>query len=301
VSQQDPTITFVGEAMVELTSTSPHTIEWTFAGDALNAAAACANTSRSTNVRLLTGIGNDDLSDRLLERCRELGVDPGASPRFDDRTLGLYWIEAADGERRFRYWRDNSAARHALASSMLVPELAGATHIAWSGITLAVAGGGAEAFMDALAAARADGVTVCFDVNHRPALWPDVTTARRSIELAVAHADVVMASSDDVRALWSEDVAAFGERVLAAGAHEVIVSDGPSAVVCTTRAGTVMVHPEPTTVFDSAGAGDALWGTYLGRRCGGDDVESALRVAVAVARQAVRHRGALGYLDSRAG
>ncbi len=291
-----PVISFVGEAMVELTSTSANTLEWTFAGDVLNAAASCSAAGHAAEVRLLTGLGDDDLSDQLARRCQLLGIDPSDSVTIGGRTLGLYWIDAADGERRFRYWREHSAAREALESGRLLPALTGASHLVWSGITLSVAGAGGDDLVHAMANARAAGATVCFDVNHRPSLWPDTKTAARSIDAALAHADLVTASSDDIGVLWPDDGGAFADRALTAGASEIIVSDGPGRVVCTTSVGTFTMQPEPTAVVDTVGAGDALWGTYLGRRHDGADPESALVAAVSAARLAVGHAGALGYL-----
>ena len=290
------TITFLGEAMVELTSTSATTLDWTFAGDVLNAAAACAAAGPTADVRLLTGLGEDDLSDQLVERCRALDVDASASERVAGRTLGLYWVTQVDGERRFRYWRERSAARAALESGRMLGNATDTSHLAWSGITLAVAGDRADHLLDRMARARAAGVTICFDVNLRPSLWPDEATARRSIDAALALADLVIASSDDVRALWPDARKTLAERVLAGGASEVVVSDGAGPVTSSTATRTLVVQPEPATVVDTAGAGDALWGTYLGRRLDGADADSALRAAVAAGRCCVEHAGALGHL-----
>jgi len=298
MTEDRPTITFLGEAMVELTSTSASTLDWTFAGDVLNAAAACSAANRSADVRLLTGLGDDDLSDQLVERCRELGVDATGSVRIADRALGLYWITHVDGERQFRYWRAMSACRAALESGRLVAATAGASHLAWSGITLAVAGDGCDRLLDAVANARADGATICFDVNLRVSLWPDERAARRSIGAAISHADLIIASSDDLAMLWPDARETFAGRAVAGGASEVVVSSGSGPVTCTTHSGTTTVRPEPAAVVDTAGAGDALWGTYLGQRLDGADPGSALVTAAGTARRAVEHAGALGHLDA---
>ena len=238
MSGDGPAITFVGEAMVELTSTSASTLDWTFAGDVLNAAAACAAASPSAAVRLLTGLGSDDLSDQLVERCHALGVDASDGVRIADRTLGLYWITQVDGERRFRYWRAMSACRAALETGNLLGAVTGSSHLAWSGITLAVAGDGGDQLLEGMAGARADGVTICFDVNLRPALWTHERVARRSIDAALAGADLIIASADDISMLWGDTRAAFAERALARGASEVVVSSGSGPTLCATPSAT---------------------------------------------------------------
>ncbi len=295
--QPRSSVVFVGEAMVELQSTGPHSATWSFAGDTLNAAAACARAAPGLEVRYLTGVGDDDLSERLLARCRELEVDASESARIAGRRLGLYWIETVDGERDFRYWRDASAARTALSTGVLLPALGDASHLAVSGITLAVAGDAATELLAGLRARRDEGATVWYDLNHRRALWPDDDSARQTHELGLSAADIVRASSDDIAALWAESTSAFIDRAHDAGAREVAVTDGSGPVSCSSPAGFVAIRPRVATVVDTTGAGDAFWGTYLGRRVIGDEVEAALVGAGEIAAQAVEHAGALGYLS----
>jgi 2-dehydro-3-deoxygluconokinase len=294
--QGSPSVAFVGEAMIELTSTSPSTASWTFAGDTMNAAAAFASAVPAAKVRYITGVGVDRRSDRLIARCAELGIDASQSVRVQDRTLGLYWIDEVDGARRFQYWRNESAAQSALSAGLVLPMLDGASHIAWSGISLAVAGEGADALLGFLVRARQAGAVVAFDLNYRALLWPDLETARKQLELAIANADIVTASTDDFEILWPSATQPFSELAMSLGADEVVVTDGPGSLTSTTGAGTVTVKPNTTKTVDSTGAGDALWGSYLARRFTGHSVEDSLQGAAEVARHAVEHPGALGYL-----
>lgn len=285
----------IGEALIELRDSGPNEVRWTFAGDTLNCAAALGNASPLSNVRYLTGVGTDEMSRRFLEFCRSVGVDADDAVRVADASLGLYWIQTRDGANRFAYWRDDSAARRVLRAGGLTVDDVRAELIVVSGITLAVAGPAAGELLGVVEQARAHGARVAYDTNHRPALWADAETAREVNEAALGVADIVHASSDDIAILWADD-ARFRRLVADRGVAELVVTDGPRPTVVTHGGKDHRSTPNVVDVVDSAGAGDAFFGTYLGRRISGESVEASLESASATATQVVQCAGALGYL-----
>jgi sugar/nucleoside kinase (ribokinase family) len=77
----------IGEPLLEFSATRPlteaTTFELSFSGDALNAAVAAAAAGART--ALLTRLGRDELSDRLVGFMAERGVDPALIRRADGR------------------------------------------------------------------------------------------------------------------------------------------------------------------------------------------------------------------------
>jgi Entner-Doudoroff aldolase len=93
-------------------------------------------------------------------------IIPAAGGRLTDATL---FIAAAGG---VSYYRKESAAAGLSAADAGTVPLNGVRVLHVSGITAAISGT-AAAFLDRLLdRARHAGVTVSFDVNHRPQLWP---------------------------------------------------------------------------------------------------------------------------------
>ena len=289
------TVVALGEAMIELSNHADDSLAWTFAGDALNAAAAAAVAAPDATVRFLTGIGSDTRSRQLLDFCEALGVDAGHSPVVADRHLGLYWVETDGNERWFQYWRHDSAARHALSAGLSLPRLGSGDAVLVSGITLAVAGGGAGAMIGQLAAARAAGATVAFDTNHRPALWNDPADARAAADKVCALATIVVASADDVAVMWGETPDEFLDRV-ARDDNEVIVTDGAGPIRARLASRTVHQTPRHVAAVDPTGAGDAFFGSYVGARIADHSPDDALQRAIDAGAAAVSAPGALGHL-----
>lgn len=289
-------VVVIGEAMIELTEAGPSRLSWTFAGDTLNCAAALAAAAPDLEVRYITGVGDDEASHALLEFAAELGVDASGSPVVAGRNLGLYWISTNSGERTFRYWRNESAARHVLSTELPAVATEGAAALVFSGITLAVAGGGADALISRATAARRAGTLVAFDVNFRPPLWDSREAARGTVDKAVRTSDVVVASADDARALWDESPQTLCGRLAAAGVDEAIVTSGSAPIVAQFGGDHIEVPTEAVDPVDTTGAGDAFFGTYLGNRLAGAPPRQSLLAAQAQAAVAVQTPGALNYL-----
>lgn len=281
--------------MIELSDTGDHLASWTFAGDALNWATAVSNALPNADVKLLSAVGDDERSAEFSAFCSTLGVNASPSPVLRDRNMGIYWISTVNGDRRFRYWRAESAAREHLRSAPRILPIEAPNVVMFSNITLAVAGANAIQFLGEIAGFRADGSTVVYDSNFRPQLWPDAKAARSIEASAFELADHVHASLDDVSALWGQSRADFLAQLSAADVAEALITDGAGEVVVSHEGSTTAIQPRTVEPIDTSGAGDAFFGTYLGRRLAGASIAQAVEAAADVCAQVVSHPGALTY------
>lgn len=80
--------------------------------------------------------------------------------------------------------------------------------------------------------------------------------------------------------------------VLALGAPSAVVTLGPDGVVAADPSGVIRVAAPPVRAVDTTGAGDALAGALACRFAAGDDLTTALQIAVRVAAQSVTVGGA---------
>jgi 2-dehydro-3-deoxygluconokinase len=234
------TVYAIGECMIELQrsttggSAMDHRMDYRFGGDTLNAAVYMARLLDPARVRVayVTGLGTDGMSDEMLTSWESEGIVTGSVQRLPERLPGIYMIETdPGGERRFHYWRKDSAARHWLeapeAGKVLV-QLAAARMVYLSGISLAIlAPADRELLIAALAQCRAGGGSVVFDNNYRPRLWEDAGTACAVYGRVLAHTDIALLTLDDEVALYGEATAAeVVERTRALGVAEVVVKCG---------------------------------------------------------------------------
>lgn len=288
----------IGECMAEFAPNQAGSYDLGFAGDTFNAAWAAQRQLRgAVKVRYVTAVGTDWMSDAMLARMADAGIDTSCVRLVADATVGLYVIRVVEGERAFAYWRrDSAATRLADDPAACAAALERAAMVLVSGITLAILKApGRETLFEALAAARARGARVAFDPNYRPALWPDAAAARAVIGRALTLTDIALPTFDDEAALFADaSPEATAARMAAFGIGEVVVKNGTSPIVCRFGAKSVTI-PVPHVVkpVDSSGAGDAFNGTYLACRLQGADGPAAVAQAQAVAAEAVRTRGAL--------
>jgi 2-dehydro-3-deoxygluconokinase len=288
----------IGEAMVELAPVADGLYAQGFAGDTLN---TCWYLKRilgdERGVTYLTRVGEDALSSRLVELLDKSGIDASAVSRDPDRTLGLYLISLEGAERRFSYWRDQSAARRLADDPTRLEEaLRDAALIHVSGITLAIIGAeGRRNLLAALAKARARGVRVSFDPNVRRRLWPDDTTLRAALKEMFSGCDIALPSFDDEVAVWGDaSPHASVARIAALGVEEIVVKNGAGpALVFADGAEALAPACETSDARDTTGAGDSFNAGYLAARIAGLSAIEACEFGHQLAAEVVRHPGAL--------
>src|SRR5450830_1678776 len=266
------TVYAIGECMIEL-QRSATGMDYRFGGDTLNAAVYLARLLEPELARVayVTGIGIDGMSDEMLAGWQAERIVTSSVLRLPERLPGIYLIETApDGERRFHYWRRDSAARHWMAApgaNAVLEQLAHAAMIYLSGISLAILAPEHRArLMDVLARCRANGGRVVFDNNYRPRLWDSAAQAAAAYAEVLVHCDVALLTLDDEQLLYgSGDGAASAiARARAFGVGEVIVKCGGAPCVVWADGVAIEVAPAPVAaVVDTTAAGDSFGAGYL--------------------------------------
>ncbi|MBW8899861.1 MAG: sugar kinase [Massilia sp.] len=297
------TVYAIGECMIELQKSGEgSTMDYRFGGDTLNTAVYMARLLDPATVQVayVTGLGVDGMSAEMLAAWQREGIDTSCVQRLADRLPGIYMIETdPDGERRFHYWRRDSAARHWLEApeaGKVLLQLAAARMVYLSGISLAILSpADRELLIAALAQCRAAGGTVVFDNNYRPRLWESPETAREVYGRALAHADIALLTLDDEVALYGPaDARGVIERTRALGVGEVVVKCGGDPCVVWHDGQLHEVAPEPVRdVIDTTAAGDSFGAAYMAARLSGKGPEDAARAGHRLAGTVIRHRGAI--------
>ncbi|NIA54224.1 sugar kinase [Massilia sp. TW-1] len=307
------TVYAIGECMIELQKTAQGqggTMDYRFGGDTLNTAVYMARLLDPEHVRVayVTGLGADGMSAEMLAAWAREGIDTSCVQQLPDRLPGIYMIETdPDGERRFHYWRRDSAARHWLAApgaGAVLERLPGARMVYLSGISLAIlAPTDRDRLIATLAQCRAAGGTVVFDNNYRPRLWESPDVAREVYGRVLAHADIALLTLDDEVALYGPaDAHAVVERTRALGVGEVVVKCGGAPCVVWHDGILHEVAPAPVRdVIDTTAAGDSFGAAYMAARLAGKGPDDAARAGHRLAGTVIRHRGAIIPRDAMPG
>lgn len=289
----------IGECMVEFFDRGDGLWQRGFAGDTLNVAWALrALLPVEVPVGYVTRVGQDAVSQAMVDFIAAAGIGTASISRDPDRTVGLYTIATdAAGERSFSYWRDASAARHlAEDEGALATGLTGARLVYLSGITAAILGPqGRATLLAALEQTKGQGALIAHDPNHRPRLWESPAAAQDFARQIAALADILLPTFDDEAAAFGDaDPAATAARLTGWGCGEVVVKDGAQETLLALDGQTSRhLPPQGLRPVDTTGAGDGFNGGYLAARLAGHDPASAVRMAQAVAARVVMQRGAL--------
>jgi 2-dehydro-3-deoxygluconokinase len=292
-----------GECMLELQGQAFGLLRQGYGGDTLNAAVYLARCGRDAGLQVAyaTALGDDPLSDRLVQRWQADGLDTRLVRRLPGRLPGMYLIETDErGERRFSYWRGEAAARDhfdtAAGATPLEQQANTLSALLFSGISLAILPPAGRARLLALAARlRAQGAQVVFDNNFRPRLWPDPVAAREAFAAATGVATLALMTLDDEQALWGLGEAAALARTLALPVAEVVVKRGARPTLVRGTDGALqevatLAVPQPV---DTTAAGDSFAGAYLAARLAGAPAAAAAAAGNRLAATVVQHHGAI--------
>jgi len=281
----------IGECMVELRETTQAQLSRGFGGDTLNTAVYLARLGVA--VDYVTALGDDAWSDEMLAAWQAEGIGTGRVQILAGLLPGIYVIQTdPKGERRFLYWRDNSAAKRLF--DHLDPAALDVFDVLYlSGITLSIYDEGSRnRLFDMLGRARARGARVVFDTNFRLRGWPDLALARSLYGRMFELADIILASTEDLGLLFGEP----GEATLlaqAANTEIVLRLDRPACRVLG-KGRDEIVEAEPVAqVVDTTAAGDSFAAAYLAARLGGAAPDAAARAGHQLAGLVVGHPGAI--------
>lgn len=290
-----PRLLSIGECMIELAPTADGTFSMGFAGDTFNTAwYARRIAGDSIDIAYLSAIGDDEPSGRMRAFMTDAGIVPELRVRANG-NVGLYMISLQNGERSFSYWRSASAAR-SLADDLTDLPCAPGDIAYFSGITMAILPEhGRARLLEVLSKARASGVTIAFDPNLRPRLWPDTKMMCDSIMSAARVSDIALPSFEDEQGYFKDsDTTATAARYAEAGATTIVVKDGPGPVLVRQGTEDMRITPAPAAeVVDTTAAGDSFNAGFLTGVMEGLPTEDAVKRGCALAAKVIGARGAL--------
>jgi 2-dehydro-3-deoxygluconokinase len=295
------TIFDIGECMVELQRNASG-LAYRFGGDTLNAAVYLARLSDPArfDIAYVTGLGTDTLSGEMLAAWEAEGIRTDCVQRIPDKLPGMYLIETdARGERRFHYWRNDSAARYWLRGPQTETVLLRLLHadvVYLSGISLAILPPeDRERLFDLLARCRMNGARIVFDNNYRARLWPNASVAADAYRKALSVSHTALLTLDDEAMLYGDaDPAAALARAGSLGVSEIVVKRGANACIAESEGVMIELAAEPVSdVVDTTAAGDSFGAAYLAARLTGGSPSDAVRAGHRLAAAVIRHPGAI--------
>ena len=300
----DGPVVCIGETMAALSPTPPESLDSTeglrlsVAGAESNVAMYLADLDRS--VCWLSALGDDAFGRRVRAAVAAAGVDVTAVRTDPLRPTGLLVKDPGRDRTRVHYYRTGSAAS-VLGPGVLDDErVRSAALVHLTGVTPALSPSCRSLVERALGTPSGDRpYAISFDVNHRPALWPDGGAATVLRELA-DRADIAFVGLDEAQELWGAGLEPADVRRLLAHPRILVVKDGGRAAHAFGDDGVCTVPALRTDVVEPVGAGDAFAAGFLAGLLRGYGIRRALRLGHITASSALRVTGDHGPLPDGA-
>ncbi len=255
-----PEIVILGEVLIDLFAEKGVSLRSAKAlfpspgGAPANVAVAAARLG--ADVGFIGKVGVDDFGEVLSDLLSGEGINT-TYLAADPRAPTMLSLVAAPSSEEQHFIIYNGAS--ALLSVEELPQgyIAAANVFVYGSATLA-----SDSLAATLQAARwatEAGKHVIFDVNLRPALWPDLETARQRIEAAVASATIIKLNERESKFLTGTGDATQGSReLIERGVHLCCVSLGADGAYFDNGTVSGYVPAFKVQVVDTTGSGDAF-------------------------------------------
>ncbi len=283
----------IGEPMVNLIADSnetyleARTLPRQMAGAEFNVAIGVNRQGHS--ISYVTTLGNDWQGDLILEYMNGVGIDTGNIRRKDGASTGYQLkVRSSDGEPKVIYFRAGSAASQTMPQIVDGIDFTGVRILHVTGIFSALTPNTYDTVTHLVEAAKRHGVTVLFDPNPRPTLWPSKEAMVDATNKLAAMSDVFMPGLEEGR-LFSglDDPRDIADFYLNMGVEKVIIKlgDAGSALFERNDQGERLETVVPSfvvSVVDTVGAGDGFASGVITSLLEGLDNEHLLERANAV-------------------
>lgn len=307
-----PCVVTFGEIMLRLTPPgyerllqSPH-LQATFGGGECNVAVAVAGYGMRS--RFVTLLPDHDITRAFRGEIRRLGVDDRFVLTAPGR-FGIYFVEPGANQRgsKVLYDREGSSiAQAAVGAVDWTAALAGGTWFHITGITPALSQSAADLSLEAMRAARSQGLAVSIDLNYRKNLWKYGRAATEVMPELAQEADFIIANEEDCQLslgigagidvhsgeLDRDHYRVLAEKVLETYSHAKAVAitlresknashNGWSACLHNHHEFLLSRHYEITHIVDRVGSGDCFAGSLIYGLMTMESAQDALEFAVA--------------------
>ena len=173
------------------------TFEATFGGGEANVAVALSNYGFDSG--FISALPDNEIGEAAIRELRSFNVDVSAVNRTGDR-VGIYYLESGANQRPSNvvYDRAGSSICESKPGDFDWNAIfKGVKWLHFTGITPALSQSCADLSLEAVKAAKANGVTVSCDFNFRGKLWKYGKSAPEVMQELVKYVDVGIANEED--------------------------------------------------------------------------------------------------------
>ena len=295
----EPMGLFIAQEEGELSDVSGYSMA--VAGAEFNVAVGLARLNMP--VTYLTRLGEDPFGQKIVRTLQRNGIGSEFVSFSKERsTVFMLKSKVSTGDPKIFYFRKGSAASTLSKEDVDRMDFSGYGFVHLTGIFPALSESTKEASFYLIKKAREHGLTVSFDPNLRPQLWPDTETMVQTLNEFAALSDYVLPGEAEGELLCGDrDPRKIGRFYLERGAKAVVTKMGSRGAYLMTEQDQELVPGfSIEKVVDTVGAGDGFAAGILSALMEGKNLYEAVRRANAVGAIQVTSIGDNDGLPSRA-
>lgn len=295
----EPMGLFIAQEEGELSDVSGYSMA--VAGAEFNVAVGLARLNMP--VTYLTRLGEDPFGQKIVRTLQRNGIGSEFVSFSKERSTGfMLKSKVSTGDPKIFYFRKGSAASTLSKEDVDRMDFSGYGFVHLTGIFPALSESTKEASFYLIKKAREHGLTVSFDPNLRPQLWPDTETMVQTLNEFAALSDYVLPGEAEGELFCGDrDPRKIGQFYLERGAKAVVTKMGSRGAYLMTEQDQELVPGfSIEKVVDTVGAGDGFAAGILSALMEGKNLYEAVRRANAVGAIQVTSIGDNDGLPSRA-
>jgi 2-dehydro-3-deoxygluconokinase len=258
-------IMLVGEPMALFIAQAENPLECvkqystSVAGAELNVAIGLTRLEHS--VGYLTKLGTDPFGKQIVNRIKEIGIDPSLISFSNDKKTGfMLKSKVSSGDPEIYYYRKNSAASSISKEDIDRIDFSQYGYLHMTGIFPALSETTLESAKYLMQKAKENGLVIFFDPNLRPQLWPDKQTMVSTLNELAREADYFLPGCNEGEILMGSRVPEqIAKHYLQLGPKAVIVKTGKKGAFASTKEKSFSLPTYPAEkIIDTVGAGDGF-------------------------------------------
>ena len=290
------TICSIGECMIEMTNVEKELYNYSVAGDTLNFTSYLDQSI--FNKFYLTAIGTSEINKGVISFFKKKKINTDLVKKISSKEIGLYLIKNTKrGEKKFYYWRDDSAANfffNHINKSLFINKYT-FDYIYLTGITLSILDfKNIDKFITNLSVLRKKNSKIIFDFNIRIKRW-----SKKNLNLylnkILPNIDILFCSGEDL-VCWKKNnnIKTFQYILKKFNIYHAIYRKNEEYNYSFYKNKKYMIKNKPIKkVVDTSGAGDGYNAAYLSSFIISNNPQIALNEASKIGAKIVMKKGAI--------
>ena len=289
----------IGECMIELVNNKEENYTQFYAGDTFNF--AFYFSKEKMNVDYLTAIGNCEFSNKFLKLMKKINISTNLVFKDKIHNMAIHILKRyPDGEKKFFYWRDNSAAYYFfndIKKNLSLSILKKYQYIYFSGITLSIMNEqNLITFFNLIKKLKKISTTkIIFDLNIRNSRWLDKKFMKKIFTTYLKEVDILFASGEDMENLYKNSNISYFKKIIKKNRINHAIYRLNSKVNFSFYYNDKFMIKNKITknVINTAGAGDAFNAKYLSSYFKNNNINNCLKEAHNLGSKIIKYNGAL--------